>query len=231
MPQTGTRTAAHARSMRLVSDTITVMPTSTRSPRRNRQPSRSCSRYGAGSASSWGATGRARCGMAQASSSAETPNDAASTISALAGPTTATRPPASAAPSIDAVRSTVELSPVTRSIGTPAVTARVGVMAAFAASPGPRKAPATATRARKPGNDSSPSSCRNGTAPTTASEPQSQRDRHPARADPVDDRAAEHLEHHQRQHLRDRDEAGLLRAPGRGRGRRRAARSSRPGCP
>ena len=43
---------------------------------------------------------------------------AASTTSALAGPITATRPPASAAPSIDAVRSTVELSPVTRSSGT-----------------------------------------------------------------------------------------------------------------
>ena len=47
-------------------------------------------------------------------------------------------------------------------------------MACFAASPGPRKAPATATRPRKPGNDSSPASCRNGIEPTTPSEPQSQ---------------------------------------------------------
>jgi hypothetical protein len=64
MPQIGTSTADHARSMRLVSDTITVMPTSTRSLRRNRQPSRSRSRYGVGSVSSSEATGRVRAGMA-----------------------------------------------------------------------------------------------------------------------------------------------------------------------
>ncbi len=115
-----------------------------------------------------------RAGTAQRSSSAATPNDAASTTSALAGPTTATRPPAAAAPSIDAVRSTVELSPVTRSIGTCAAAARVGIMAYLAASPGPRSAPATATSARKPGNESSPASYRKGIEPTTTSEPQSQ---------------------------------------------------------
>ena len=115
-----------------------------------------------------------RAGTAHASSRAETPKDAASTTRALAGPITATRPPASAAPSIDAVRSTVEPSPVTRSSGTPAVAARVGVIECLAASPGPRSAPATATRARKPTKDSSPASCRSGIEPTTAREPQSQ---------------------------------------------------------
>jgi hypothetical protein len=174
MPQTGTSTAAHARSMRLVSATITVMPTSTRSPRRNSQPARSCSRYGAGSASWSGETCLVRAGIAQASSSAETPKDTASTTSALAGPITATRPPAIAAPSIDAVRSTVEWRPVTRSSGTPAVAARVGIMALFAASPGPRSAPATATSARNAGNERCPAPCRSGIAPTTASEAQSQ---------------------------------------------------------
>ena len=115
-----------------------------------------------------------RPGTAQASSSAETPNDAASTISALVGPINATRPPASAAPSIDAVRSTVELRPVTRSSGTSAVTARAGVIECFAASPGPRSAPATATSPRKAGKERTPASCRSGIDPTTPSEAQSQ---------------------------------------------------------
>ena len=163
------------------------------------------------------ATGRVRAGIAQASSSAETPNDAASTTSALAGPTTATRPPASAAPSIDAVRSTVELQP-----GDPlhrhAGGRREGRASsrAFAASPGPRSAPATATRRGSPG--------------TTAARPRagtgSRRPRpaSPSRSVIATRRAPTRsmigppstLSTHQRQHLGERDEAGLLRAAGRG---------------
>ncbi len=112
--------------------------------------------------------------MAQASSSAETPNDAASTTSALAGPIT--RDQATGERGAEHRRRCVRPSSepgdaLHRHAG---VAASVGVIAAFAASPGPRRAPATATRPRKPGNDSSPASCSSGIAPTTSERAPSQ---------------------------------------------------------
>ena len=50
--QTGTSTVAHAMSRKFVSATITAIPNSTRSPRRNRQPSASRWRYGGSAAPS-----------------------------------------------------------------------------------------------------------------------------------------------------------------------------------
>ena len=92
----------------------------------------------------------------------------------MAAPIAAIRPPANTAPSIEAVRSTVECSPVARSSGTRAASTTDGTIEALAASPGPRSAPAHATRARKAPNGSSPAACSSGIAPTTTIEPRSQ---------------------------------------------------------
>ena len=176
---TGTSTVAYATSSRLVSATITAMPSSTRSPRRKSQPSRSRSRYrDGGSAASTGAPAgraarRASGRVAQARIAADRPKLTASTTRALAGPITATRPPANAAPSSDAVRSTVACRPVARSIGTSACSTSAGTSACLALSPGPRRAPAQATMARKTPNGSRPAACSNGIAPTTTIEPRS----------------------------------------------------------
>ena len=53
-----------------------------------------------------------------ANTAAQTPKETASTINALAGPTSATRNPAKAAPLKLAVLSTADASPVVRSSGT-----------------------------------------------------------------------------------------------------------------
>ena len=232
MPQTGTSTAAHARSRRLVSATITVMPTSTRSPRRNRQPSRSCSRYGAGVGvlarlATGRRRGRDRPGQQQRG---------------------------------DAERHGVDDQRVGRpdhrdqAAGERGAEHRRGPLDGRAEPGDPlhrhaggggegrghrrasRRRPVRAARRPPrpgrgtPGTDRSPASCRSGIAPTTSSEAQSQRERDPAGADPVDDRAAQHLEQRP---------AAASRPPRRGRSspgcrswsaRRTAARSSRPGC-
>ena len=94
-------------------------------------------------------------------------NEAASTISALAGPTSATSPPATAAPTIEAVRSTAPVRPVTRSVAEPVCSTTAGIRAWPAASPGPRSAPATATAPSSTGNESMPARCSTGIIPTT----------------------------------------------------------------
>ncbi|GAA4373737.1 hypothetical protein GCM10023146_25610 [Nocardioides caricicola] len=160
-------------SKRFVSETITAIPSSTRSPRRNCHPSRNRTTYGVvSSASSVCTRGIAR--VAQARTAAERPKLRASTTSASAAPIQATRPPAMAAPRSPEVRSTVECRPVARSIGTPASATTAGVSADLAASPGPRSAPATATSSRNTGNGSQPDSCSSGIAPTASTDSRSQ---------------------------------------------------------
>ena len=78
------------------------------------------------------------------------------------------------APVIEAVRSTVPASPVTRSIGVPAAAATCGASAFFAESPGPRRAPARATRARNAPKGRRPASYSSGTDATTSVEARSQ---------------------------------------------------------
>ena len=71
------------------------------------------------------------------------------------------------------VRSTAAASPATRSSDHPATRASSGVIAALPASPGPRRAPATATSTSSVGNDSIPSPCSSGIEATTTADSRS----------------------------------------------------------
>ncbi len=75
--------------------------------------------------------------------------------------------------------------------------------------PGPRRAPATATITSSSGKVSAPSWWSSGIEPTTRRGPEVADQGDPARSDPVEQRAAERLEEHERGDLRGRDEAGL----------------------
>ncbi len=92
-------------------------------------------------------------------SSEPSTKQAALTPNPAIGPTSPTRAPPAAGPTVPAKRSNTPCSPVARSSGTRLSPAASGIMTSFARSPGLRTVPMTATRASKAPNDSMPSAC------------------------------------------------------------------------